>query len=591
MFGLFSLDGAPLDARDSQTVLGALADKVVATSGALVAALDASGAAIHVHEDSRSDGAPGTGNIAILLGDLDEAMAVAARLTMPANSNRAALAAAALDRWGRNAPRQLAGEWLLLRWHASSRTLILLSSETLYENCQVATDGRRLAIAPNLACLAALPWVGGDFDPDILMRTMGRSHLREAIGARTILKGVMRLRAGACITVSSHGLHLAAPDPSAIPALAAITFDDAIAELDALLRSNMRQRLSRVGGVAVQMSGGLDSSLLGLLAAEERRSDQRLVFLTSAAPEDSGVEDESMWADLVARHLGVPMVKVRPALDADVYRPSARALAATETPAHSLRHYLYEALADAALATDSQSLVDGMYGEMTISNHGHCLGSAPVRSPRMILRSWRKWWINRSISTRGDDYHVMPSRTAFASVAALHAEPTPHPRHPAIRRLSPDEPFGFEYGTNKASQISTSIGQPAVRTLFPFRDPRLIRLMSSFPAGFVRHGGIDRAPARALMHGHLPEAVVTRPKGTAFSPTYHLMLRAQADAAIARLPDQEQAGAGEWLDLAWLKVMLASVRDGARFNTQTLVRIQGSAYAAEFFRWWARVVR
>jgi asparagine synthase (glutamine-hydrolysing) len=589
VFGLFSLDGKPLDAGDRDIVLGVLESEALQTPGASVAARDACGTAVHIHRGHCEEASNNGRDLAVLLGDLDEAATVAARLKMPANANAAALTVAAHDHWCHNAPTELAGEWLLLRWQASSRTLTLLSSETAFESCYLATDGRRLAVAPDLVRLARLPWVGTEFDPDVLMRTMGRSYVRASIGARTILRGVTRVCAGACITVCAGGMRIAAPDPQTPPALAAISFEEAIAELDALLRRIVRQRLSRAAGVAVQMSGGLDSSLLGLIAAEERTHGQRLVFLTSAAPESAGIADESEWAGLVARHLDVPMVKVMPAEDADVYRPSTRTLAMTESPAMSLRHYLYEALADAALDANAQRLVDGMYGEMTISNHGHSLRAQQSLSPRAIVRSLRKRWRNRPISTQGEHYHVMPSPMMIASVAESHLEAR-HSAKRLRRRLAEDEPFGIEHDIHKISQLTTSVSHPSLRTLFPFRDPRLIRLMSSLPAGFVRHEGSDRAPIRALTRGGLPDAVVMRPKGMAFSPSYHIMLRAQADAAIGRLHDQRLAGAGEWLDLDWLELMLRRVRDGAAFNTQTLVRVQGTAYAAEFFRWWQQAV-
>lgn len=589
VFGLFSLDGKPLDERDRHIVLGVLESEALETLGASVVARDACGTAVHIHPGYYEGGSNNGHDLAVLLGDLDEPATVAARLKMPASANAAALAVAAHDRWGHNAPTELAGEWLLLRWQASSRTLTLLSSETAFEGCYLATDGRRLAIAPDLVRLARLPWVGAEFDRDVLMRTMGRSYLRASIGARTILRGVTRVQAGACITICTGGMRIAAPDPQMPPALAALSFDDAIAELDALLRRIMRRRLSRAGGVAIQMSGGLDSSLLGLIAAEERTQGQRLVFLTSAAPENAGIADESEWAGLVARHLDVPMVKVMPAVDADVYRPSTRTLAMTESPAMSLRHYLYEALADAALDANAQRLVDGMYGEMTISNHGHCLRAQQSLSPRAIVRSLRKRWRSRPLSTQGEHYHVMPSPMMIASVAASHVEAR-HSAKQLRRRLAEDEPFGVEHGIHKISQLTTTIGHPSLRTLFPFRDPRLIRLMSSLPAGFVRHEGVDRAPIRALMRGGLPDAVVMRPKGMAFSPSYHIMLRTQAEAAIERLHDQRLAGAGEWLDLDWLQLMLRRLCNGAEFNTQTLVKVQGTAYAAAFFPWWKQAV-
>lgn len=582
IFGLFSLDGAPVDPRDRIILFGDGADDAASSSapGALVAAGDRATGALHRHDDGTT--------LAVLLGDLDEPAALAVQLDLPPGANQAALAAAAHVRWGPGAPARLAGEWLLLVWHAPSATLTLLTAEGTHEHCYVATDGRRVAVAPSLARLARLPWVDARFDPDMLMRTMGRGHLRTSVGARTILTGAMRLRAGAGATIDAHGIRTAAADASPPPDARAIEFDDAVAELDALLRRVVRQRTLRARGIAVEMSGGLDSSLLGLLVAQERRHDQQVVFLTSAAPSGSGMADESDWAGIVARHLGVPLVEVTPAMKADVYCPSARTFAAAESPALSPRHYLYEALGDAAVAAGAQLLVDGSFGEQTISNHGHCLDTQRRVSPRALLRDLRDTWRLRTEPTRTADYHVMPARGALAALADPRAL---RPRSYAERRLADDAPFGFENGFDRVGLLPTTTGDPRVRTLLPLRDPRLLRLMAGYPAEFLRHAGVDRAPIRALLAGRLPESVVTRPKGLAFSPTYTVMLRDQAGAAIARISEQRRAGAGEWLDLAWLERTLGRMQRGEHLPPQTVIRVQGTAYAAAFFDWWQQAVR
>lgn len=600
IFGLFSLDGAPFDARDRRVLFDAIAtdqgvvaahsgaDDLTARSapGALVVVRDHATGAIHVHDDGTS--------LAVLLGDLDEPGALAMRLAMPMEANHAALAMAAHARWGRNAPAALAGEWLSLRWHAPSATLTLMMAEGAHEVCHVATDGRRVAVAPDLVRLARLGWVDATFDPDRLLRTMGRAHLRASIGAGTILKGVMRVRAGACITIRDDRVDVAAPDPWEPPAPASITFEDAIAELDALLRRIVRQRLTRANGIAIGLSGGLDSSLMGVLAAAARHGRQTLMSLTSAAPAGSGMADESGWAAIVAGHLDMPLVAVTPSADADVYRPSARTFAATESPTLSPRHYLYEALGDAAVAAGAQLLVDGSFGELTISHHGDGLG-ARWMSPRALARDmrdgWRDRWHDLTMPAWLADYHVMPARGAIAALGDPRTPSLQRPPSHKGRGLSDDAPLGFAAGFDRIGQQSTASGDARLRTVLPLRDPRLIRLMASYPAGFARHDGIDRAPIRALLRGRLPEAVVTRPKGLAFSPTYDAMLRDQAGAAIARLPDQRRAGAGDLLDLDWLARMLGHLRDGERLSRETMIRVQGTACAAAFLCWWQQAAR
>jgi asparagine synthase (glutamine-hydrolysing) len=115
--------------------------------------------------------------------------------------------------------------------------------------------------------------------------------------------------------------------------------------------------------------------------------------------------------------------------------------------------------------------------------------------------------------------------------------------------------------------------------------------MASYPAAFVTHGGLSRAPARALLHGRLPDTIALRQSKMAFSPTYDAMLQAHAAQAIERLADQRAAGAGEWLDLAWLERALRVAGQGVRLSTDAAFRLQCTAMAAEFFRWWRDTAR
>jgi asparagine synthase (glutamine-hydrolysing) len=124
-----------------------------------------------------------------------------------------------------------------------------------------------------------------------------------------------------------------------------------------------------------------------------------------------------------------------------------------------------------------------------------------------------------------------------------------------------------------------------LRLDYAFRDTRLLKLFSGFPARFLRHGGLDRAPARALLKGRLPDSIRLRTRGLPFSPDYDDRLRAQAPMALDRIPAFRAAGVDEWLDLDWLAEALARVHiHGPRTLTEAF-ELQLTACAAEFLTW------
>jgi asparagine synthase (glutamine-hydrolysing) len=434
-----------------------------------------------------------------------------------------------------------------------------------------------------LVRLAKLDGIDGSFDPDALMRVMGRYPLDRSLGHRTFVRGVQRLLPGTQVTLWSEGSVTETLPAPAAPLVRAVSFDEAVHEIEALLRRIVRRRLADGRDAAFMLSGGLDSSLLVWLASEERRPGQGLHLLSSAAPAGSGIPDEVDWAATVADHLGFPLIPVRPGPDADPYAPSEQMLASREGPLLSPRHYLYEALERAAVANGAATLFDGVYGELTVSNPGNRV-SAGIPWQRRLARGLRARLIplRATPDPQASRFHVCLSARLLRSVEGL----PPSGRVAGGSGRCANEPFGYAPGWEKSGLFPTIVGDPAVRYAMPFRDRRLLALFASLPANLARHDGVPRAIARAILQGRLPERIVSRTSKMPFSPTYPILLATHANTARERLVAQREAGAGQWLDLGWLDLALARVAGGAPSVTADLFRIQATATAAEFFRWW-----
>jgi hypothetical protein len=77
-----------------------------------------------------------------------------------------------------------------------------------------------------------------------------------------------------------------------------------------------------------------------------------------------------------------------------------------------------------------------------------------------------------------------------------------------------------------------------------------------------------------------------RQRGGPFSPDYPNRLRMQAPLARARIELFREAGAGAWLDLAWLDAALTRIEAGAPASARGPFEVQATVVAAEFFVWW-----
>jgi asparagine synthase (glutamine-hydrolysing) len=358
------------------------------------------------------------------------------------------------------------------------------------------------------------------------------------------------------------------------------SFCEAVEEAGELLDRILRERLAMVGSGAVMLSGGLDSSTLAALLAKASRGEKRLIALTSVAPPGSGLRDERSEAAAVAQRLDLVHVMVVPEAGMSVYRPHPDAYRIAAGPSLSTRHYLYRALAEAAGEHGADLLFDGTHGEMTLTSY------MPLATWPYRLRQGLKRLAGRGAIVAGRPCHV---RLAPHRLAALEREVGEQlaalPNQQFERRRG--ERWGYIDGIEKVFAAPTLIERD-MRTDFPFRDPRLLQLFAGFPADYLTHGGVNRAPARALTAGMLPEAIRLRQSHGAFSPDYMVRIRNDAKSALSRFPVFRACSADDWLDLDWLDAALQRVSAAGPASIADAYEIQLTAMAAEFLVWWHR---
>jgi len=569
LYGLFDLTGAPVD-PGAAAVLG-LAPSMP-TIDALLDAVDlADPGAVQC---DRVGGA-----ITVLLGQIHDAEPIATRLGLPGNSPTLRVARAALERFGPDIRTLLHGEWTLAHW--DGRALILATSFALRDPVFYAVRGNRVAISPDLRQLSRIEWVGDRFAPAGLLAAMGTQRLRAAVGPLTPIVGVLALTAGSFVRIDRERIRSAPPPTIEAAERWRGSFNEAMEAAEALMLRIVRQRM--IGGTyACLVSGGLDSSTLAWLLAHNRKSDERLVFLTSAAAPGSTQIDELSHAGIVAAHLGMPHRAVIPGPVPGPYRPSAMHFRERNGPSLSVRHYLYDSFAAAARDVHAPVLFDGVYGEMTFTNpiplHGQTNGL------RSTVRSLRARWRQRRRPSADSIFHIDIARHLLADLPPQIVE-AGAARHRTDAMPSPHAIWGINPSLGRAAQLTSQVDLGRVRCAMPFRDPRLAVLFSGFPAGMLYPEPGGRSPARALLMGKLPDSIRLRDKGPGIAPDYVERLQTEANAARDRIPLFRRAGADEWLDLAALDRGLA--RSAASVSTfDEATRTQLTALAGEFFVWW-----
>ncbi len=571
IYGLFNLDGAPVEARDTE-LLGL--PRTTEARSWLVAGHDPR-LPFAVSDNESPLG------FTVLVGEVEEAGTLAASLGLPNNSSPAALAEAALMRFGGELPSVLIGEWSLLH-RASNGTLTLMLSAAKRDRLHYTIRGNRVAVASNLFALAGLDWVNNTVDEAGLLFPMGRAAVRAGRGDSTMLKSVYQLSAGSTAIIQLDGsvtkttAHTLVEQPRWHGSYA-----DAVVETKALMRHIMRTKLARHSKVASMLSGGLDSSLLTWLCSE---SGTDLLALTSVSPPDSGIADEAHFADSVARTLGIASQHVFPDFDNNIYRPKDAILTGGSGPILSNRHCLTDTFQSAARAAGATLIVDGTYGEMSIT------ARLPKPSPLRQLRTFARHMLSANPFVQRSTVETTPFHVRLAPhrLAKLPEQILAACSDVSVSAVSmnPNGLFGYMKGSEKALTLQNEFYPGAIRVTHPYRDIRLLRLFAGFPIQMLTENGADRGIGRAMMDGHLPDMIRLRNSGMPASPDHLPRLKRQASAARQRIPLFRKAELDDWLDLDWLDLALESVAARGPTNHSEANEVQLTAIAAEFLLWW-----
>ncbi len=574
IFGLFHCDGKPID-DVSARFLGISLPKD--RTSWIVQGFDGQAP----HAVSRHDSATST---TVLVGELEGANDLALRLGLPSGAPAAQIASEALERFGSNTPIELVGEWSLLNWRHSGNLTLMLSAAHR-DRIFFASSGRRIAVAPNLSAFTQIGWVSADIDEAGLLFQLGRADIRSAQGGRTLLKAVQRLEPGESITFEAGTQGIRKRTQVFLPQRRwKGTFKDAVAESEALLRQIMSTRVARSGRVGPLLSGGLDSSVLTWLVAEQSQKGLSPLCITSSAPNWSELSDETGFAEIVARHLGLNNCHVFPAQEANTYRPPNHILSGASGPILSNRHCLTEAFQIKAREEGLSLLINGTYGEMSVT------ADFPEVTIRHKLQGFAAH-IRRAIAGAGQAY--IASNSFHVRLARHRLDALPEPVRAAIARppvagiSSPNDGLlGYVDGVEKALAHPNEFYAGALRMDFPFRDMRLLRLFASFPLKTIFEGGRDRPIVRQMLCGKVPELIRLRRQGMPASPDHFARLKHQAADARRRIPAFREKDIDDWLDLDWLDQALARVSEHGARDYVDANEVQLTALAAEFLYWW-----
>ena len=221
---------------------------------------------------------------------------------------------AAFESWGiRESVPRFVGMFAMAAWDAGERSLTLIRDRLGIKPMFYWSGRRDFAFASELKSLVALPGFEGRLDRDALA-----SYLRYLYvpAPATIYQDVRKLPPGHLLTLRDPSAPLPPPEPywSALTAAhdgastqLVATDEEAIDQLDTLLRQAVSLRLEADVPLGALLSGGIDSSTVVALMQEALPRPARTFTIGFDRPE----HDEAEHARAIARHLGTDHTELR----------------------------------------------------------------------------------------------------------------------------------------------------------------------------------------------------------------------------------------------------------------------------------------
>lgn len=473
----------------------------------------------------------------------------------------------------------LPGDWVTLLWDPRVARLVLARAVLSWRRVAVYCDGTRLLFGTELGQLRAAG-IGLRVDEAALAEAL---TLTQTSARQTLIHGVERIPDGSLLDIQVGRVPVRRAFTSLtsiVPPIRRTSVETSARVLRAALDAAVDTAVPATG-VAVQLSGGVDSSLVTGLAHQllTRRRTGRLLPVSMVFPGQP--HDESPWIDVVETHLGITALRVTPGpYDWDRWR--AWTATTGEVPprpnAALLSHVLDAVRAEGFTVVLSGEGGDDWYAGWRrhwpdLLRAGHLAPlwreSGPGYHPRALARRLRlirrnAWsplrapetrpaipcWI-RPQRLRGLDLDERQTRTRAADTAGFASHD--HRQRWALpaRRM----------GASLLDSVRLAATAAGVDWRHPLHDPRAVRCALTTAGGTLYSPGRTKQVLRAAAGDALPPAVHTRRDKARFDLE---IVHAVEAAGGLRMLATGPLVAGGWIDLTAAENAWASAAALAR---------------------------
>lgn len=332
---IFNLDGRPADRELIGAMLGAIAyrgpDGLNSWSSG---ALALGHAMLRTTPESASEKQPlveeGAGLVLVMDGRVDNReeleKELEARGFPPRGKSDAEIVLRAYECWGEESPAKIIGDFALVIWDERKRRLFCARDFAAIKPFYYCVNGRTFLCASELHQILEDPRVPREPNEDVIAPYLADGEIVD--NETTLYRGIRRLEPAHCLIVTKDGItkrRYYDIDPSK---KIRYKSDDQYAEhFLEIFSEAVRARMRGIGGVASQLSGGLDSSFIVCVAQDLVRTgavDAPPLEAFSLVFSDPDCDERRFVDDVVAKS-GVTCHRIEPFLpDQQFWRDSAQ---------------------------------------------------------------------------------------------------------------------------------------------------------------------------------------------------------------------------------------------------------------------------
>lgn len=384
---------------------------------------------------------------------------------------------------------------------------------------RVRTDDVVL-IASHIELLIDVGAVRPAVDWDFAAQHLAFTHL---CGSATGILGIDEIVAGDCVTEQNGSTKHAmpwSPWEFARASKRAATLDEAAERVGDAILTSMAALTAAENHLLLELSGGLDSSIV---AAAAMQFGRRVSAVNLVTPGPEG--DERYYARLVAEHCKIPLEEARIDADIDLTTPVAQLTARPGLPAMLAPvDRLFEIFARAHGAT---AFISGTGGDSVFCSLGSAtpaidLFKAKGASLGVITtlrdiaavhdtNAWRVAAIMGRQLRRGATRLRWKRNTRFLDQARVPDAPSPHPwLDNELAHALPGTRAHIRAIMAAYAHLDDFGRHQAAPSLYPLLAQPVVEACLSIPSWLWVAGGRNRSAARAAFAGLLPAAVAER---------------------------------------------------------------------------------